>query len=270
MSLLELRKAFFSFGPDTRVLRGVSLVLEPGTVAAVLGPNGAGKSTLLDICLGWKKPSEGVVLLDGRPLEEWSRAERGRRMSLVPQRENLRFDVTVLDYVLLGRAPHLGPLEGPGRADTEIARESLRAAGILRLADRSIAALSGGEYQLMLIARSLAQKASLLLLDEPGSQLDPAHQLSIMRLLRSLSERGIAVLFTSHSPQTAAAFADTVHLLKGGRFRVSGTPHEALTPDHLHDLYGVRFSVRWGRDGFSCAPIAPTRRSSRTRGGTRA
>jgi iron complex transport system ATP-binding protein len=255
MSILEARKIFFSYGNQRPVLRGLSLLLEPGIIAAVLGPNGAGKSTLLDICLGWKKPAHGMVLLDGRPLDAWSRSERGRKMSLVPQRENIRFDFTVMDYVLLGRAPHLGPLEAPGRADREIARDALGAAGIARLADRFIGALSGGEYQLMLIARSLAQQASLLLLDEPASQLDPAHQLRVMRLLRKLSKRGIAVMFTSHSPQTAAAHADRVCLLKGGRFKVSGSPREALTAERLRELYGVRFTVRWSRAGFSCAPV---------------
>ena len=265
MSILEVKRIVFSFGTEKPVLRGLSLQLERGQVAAILGPNGAGKSTLLDICLGWKKPSEGMVLLDGRSLDDWSRAERGRRMSLVPQRENLRFDFTVMDYVLLGRAPHLGPLEAPGRADKTIARDALRAAGIAKLADRSIAALSGGEYQLMLIARSLAQQASLLLLDEPASQLDPAHQLRVMRLLRKLSRRGIAVLFTSHSPPAAAAFADTIHLLKGGRFRVSGAPRQALTAERLRDLYGVRFTVRWSRSGFSCSPVETKRQSRQDR-----
>jgi iron complex transport system ATP-binding protein len=261
MSILELRKADFSYGNERPVLRGLSFALEPGTVAAVLGPNGAGKSTLLDICLGWKKPSRGVVLLDARPLDAWSRAERGRMVSLVPQRENLRFDFAVLDYVLLGRAPHLGPLQAPGHTDRGIARDALRAAGIPHLAERSIAALSGGEYQLMLIARSLSQQASVLLLDEPASQLDPAHQMRVLRLLRSLADRGIAVLFTSHSPQTAAAFADTVHLLRRGRFAVSAAPRQALTAEHLRLVYGVRFSVRWSRNGFSCAPVESTRHS---------
>jgi iron complex transport system ATP-binding protein len=201
------------------------------------------------------------VQLDGRPLAAWSRAERGRRMSLVPQRENLRFDFTVVDYVLLGRAPHLGPLEAPGAADREIAGDALRAAGIAQLADRSIAALSGGEYQLMLIARSLAQQASLLHLDEPASQLDPAHRQRVMRLLRKLAASGISVLFTSHSPQTAATYADTVHLLKAGRIRTSGTPRQALTASKLRGLYGVRFTTRWSKAGFTCAPVESRRQS---------
>jgi iron complex transport system ATP-binding protein len=254
MKGLDVRSVRFSYpGGSVPVLRDASLVLRPGTVAAILGPNGAGKTTFLDICLGWKKPSAGSVLLGGRPLDEWSRAERGRLLSLVPQRENIRFDFTVLDYVLLGRAPHLGPLEEPGPRDRSVAAGALRRAGIGKLAGRSITTLSGGEYQLMLVARSLAQEAVILLLDEPASQLDPGHQLRVTRLLRGLADRGLAVLLTSHSPQLAAAVADEVHLLSAGRFRHSGTARQALTAESLEEIYGVPFIVRWGKKGFSCS-----------------
>ena len=114
-----------------------------------------------------------------------------------------------------------------------------------RLADRSIATLSGGEYQLVLIARSLAQQPALLLLDEPASQLDPANQLAVIRLLRSLRARGITVLYTSHNPQAAAIAADTIHMLKGGRFAVSGPPRQVLTGANLRRVYGVPFHVTW-------------------------
>jgi iron complex transport system ATP-binding protein len=252
MNVLEVRKAGFSYPGARPVLKDLSFALTEGTIAAILGPNGAGKSTLLDICLGWRLPDRGAVLLAGRPLHDWSRGERGRLMSLVPQRENVRFDFSVVDYVLLGRAPHLRPLEAPGRRDREIALEALAAAGVAELADRSITTLSGGEYQLMLIARSLTQQPTVLLLDEPASQLDPAHQLRVIRLLKKLSGAGITVLFTSHSPQTAAVVADSIHLLKAGRFRYSGSPREVLTEKNLQAVYGVPFKVSWTRGIFSC------------------
>lgn len=252
MSILEVRQAVFSYPGARPVLDGLTFSLEEGTIAAILGPNGAGKSTLLDICLGWKQPDRGAVLLAGKPLSDWSRGERGRMISLVPQRENVRFDFTVTEYVLLGRAPHLRPLEAPGTRDRAIAREALFAAGVAGLADRSVTTLSGGEYQLMLIARSLTQQPSLLLLDEPASQLDPGHELRVMRLLKRLSRQGITVLFTSHSPHTAAFVADTIHLLKAGRFRFSGRPREALTEKNLQAVYGVPFKVGWNRGVFSC------------------
>ncbi len=248
MSLLELRKVWFAHQGRQSVLRNLSLEVEEGSIAAILGPNGSGKTTLLDICLGWRRPARGDVVLKGRQLADFTRRERGTLMSLVPQRENVRFEYTVTEYVLLGRAPYLGPLEAPGRVDERIAREALAAAGIARLAQRSIATLSGGEYQLMLIARSLAQSPALLLLDEPASQLDPGNQLAVIRLLKGLRSRGITVLYTSHDPQAAAIAADTIHMLKNGRFAVSGPPREVLTSAALEKIYGVPFRVSWKRE----------------------
>jgi iron complex transport system ATP-binding protein len=248
VSLLELRKVWFAHQGRQSVLRNLSLEVEEGSIAAILGPNGSGKTTLLDICLGWRRPARGDVVLKGRRLADFTRRERGTLMSLVPQRENVRFEYTVMEYVLLGRAPYLGPLEAPGSVDERIAREALAAAGIARLAQRSIATLSGGEYQLMLIARSLAQSPALLLLDEPASQLDPGNQLAVIRLLKSLRSRGITVVYTSHNPQAAAIAADTIHMLKNGNFAASGPPREVLTGAVLQRVYGVPFRVSWKRD----------------------
>jgi iron complex transport system ATP-binding protein len=248
-AVLEARGISVAFAGRGSVLRNLSFAVESGTVTAVLGPNGSGKTTLLDVCLGWRKPNRGTVLLHGRPLASWGRREQARMMSLVPQRENVRFDFTVTDYVLLGRSPHLPVLGVPGPGDLAIARDALRTAGIAGLAERSIATLSGGEYQLMLVARSLAQQSTLLLLDEPASQLDPAHRLRVTVLLRRLADRGLAVVYTSHDPQAAAAAADTVHLLWKGRFAFSGTPRRTLTPESLRAVYGVPFRVAWTRHG---------------------
>jgi iron complex transport system ATP-binding protein len=253
MTLLEVRGVSFSYPGGPLVLRDVSLAVERGSIGALLGPNGVGKSTLLDLCLGWRDPDLGEVLLGGSHVRELGRSERGRLLSLVPQRENVRFDFSVLDYVLLGRAPHLAPLQSPGAHDRSVAREALKAAGIPGLAGRSITTLSGGEYQLMLIARSLAQEPAVLLMDEPGSHLDPGHRLRVMRTMRSLAGGGIAVLLTSHDPQGAAAVADTIHLMKGGRIVRSGSPRTVLTAAALRDVYGVPFRVRWSAGRFSCS-----------------
>jgi iron complex transport system ATP-binding protein len=271
VSLLALRGITFAHPGGGDVLRGLSLDVEEGSIAAILGPNGSGKTTLLDICLGWRRPARGSVALRGRPLESWSRRERGALMSLVPQRENVRFDFSVREYVLLGRAPHLRPLEAPGRPDEAIVRGALEAAGIARLADRSIATLSGGEYQLMLIARSLAQQPALLLLDEPASQLDPANQLAVIRLLRRLRDRGITVVYTSHNPQAAAIAADVIHMLKAGRFAVSAPPRQALTAENLRRVYGIAFRVSWNgrlphvRWEAEETPVPPQRRGKAAR-----
>ncbi len=248
-NVLEARGISVAFPGRGSVLRSLSFTVLPGTVTAILGPNGSGKTTLLDVCLGWRKPDRGTVLLHGLPLASWGRREQARVMSLVPQRENVRFDFTVTDYVLLGRSPHLPVLGVPGPGDLAIARDAMRTAGIIGLAGRSIATLSGGEYQLMLVARSLAQQATLLLLDEPASQLDPAHRQQVTGLLRRIADRGLAVVYTSHDPQAAAGAADTMHLLSKGRFAFSGTPRQTLTSESLRAVYGVPFRVAWTRWG---------------------
>jgi iron complex transport system ATP-binding protein len=245
VSLLEVRSVSFAWPGGGNVLDGVSLTVEDGAMVAILGPNGAGKTTLLDLCLGWRRPQAGGVFLLGTPLGKLDRGERGRLMSLVPQKENARFDFSVTDYVLLGRAPHLRPLSAPGRKDLAIAMEALKETGLEHLARRSIATLSGGEYQLMLVARSLAQEPTLLLLDEPASQLDPANQLLVIRMLRTLGSRGMSVLYTSHNPQTAAVAADTIHFLARGGLLFSGPPKDVLTEGNLLAVYGVPFRVAW-------------------------
>jgi iron complex transport system ATP-binding protein len=247
--MIALHEVSFRYPGGDEVLRGLSLQTETGTIAAVLGPNGCGKTTMLDICMGWKAPDSGGVLLDGLPLSQWSRRRRGMTMSLVPQRENLRFDFSVHEYVLLGRSPHLSPLALPGRADSAIVENALETVGLRRLAGRPVSALSGGEYRLMLVARSLSQEPSLLLLDEPAGHLDPANAMLIVRLLRKLRDKGVTILYTGHDPQTAAVSADTIHLMSEGRLRYSGRPREVLTEEALAEVYGVRPKIVWIGDG---------------------
>lgn len=242
--MLELSHVHFGFAQKV-VLDDASLTVAKGTVAVLLAPNGAGKSTLLDICLGWRHPRSGRVEIAQRWVEEMSPRELGRTVGLVPQRENLRFDFSVEDYVLLGRGPHLPALGLPGDEDRRIARESLETVGIADLRHQSIMTLSGGEYQLMLIARSLTQQPRLLLLDEPTSQLDPAHRIEILRVIKRLSGRGITVLLTSHSPEIAALVSDEVFLLGSGRISARGAAQDVLTEENLESVYGTKFRISW-------------------------
>jgi len=154
------------------VMEHFSLGIDHGTVTAILGPNGAGKTTLLHLALGWLKPQNGNIELDGRPLTGYSRRELGQWMGLVPQKEYIQFEFSLLEYVLLGRAPHLPPLAMPEEGDYQVASDALERVGLEALQERSILSLSGGERQLVLLARALAQKPRLLLLDEPTSHLD--------------------------------------------------------------------------------------------------
>ena len=224
-------------------LAEVSLDLPKGQVTAVLGPNGAGKSTLLFLALAWLQPCLGRITLDGRPLANYSRREMGRLMGLVPQREHIQFEYSVVEYVLLGRLPHLAPLEQPGEEDYSVAFDALQQVGMDRFAHRSVLKLSGGEKQLVLIARSLAQQPSFLLLDEPTSHLDLHNRSRLIALLRQFQARGVTILMTTHEPELASALASTVILVNEGKVLFCGTAEQALTTENLSSLYRLPVEV---------------------------
>ncbi len=224
-------------------VQDVSLGVGHGSITAILGPNGAGKSTLLFLALAWLQPSRGVIFLDGAPLGQYSRRDMGRMMGLVPQKEHIPFEYSVLEYVLLGRLPYLGPLEQPGDVDYEVSLAAIDQVGLSRLAHRSVFKLSGGERQLALIARSLAQQPRLLLLDEPTSHLDLHNKSLMVALLQRLQAQGVTILMTTHEPDLASVLASTVVLMHEGRVLFSGSPDEALTKDRLSRLYRLPIEV---------------------------
>jgi iron complex transport system ATP-binding protein len=246
--LLAFDRISFGYGAKDRpVLDDLSLVVQAGTVTAILGPNGAGKSTLLHLALGWLRPWSGRVLIDGRPIGTYTRRELGQSLSLVPQVERTPFEYTVMDYVLLARAPYLAPLAMPGSADEQVARDAIEEVGLGRLGGRTITTLSGGERQSVLVARALAQQPRLLLMDEPTSHLDLAHKMKLIHLLRERRSRGTTVLLTTHEPDVAAAIASHVVLMREGRIRGAGELGEVFTAGNLSDTYGV--PVRIARVG---------------------
>jgi len=238
---IELHSVSAGYGrdPESRieVLHDVSLTAAPATVTAILGPNGVGKTTLLNTALGWIRPWHGSVSLAGRPLAGMSGSERGRLISLVPQTDHVPFEYTVLEYVLLGRAPYIGRMNQPTEHDLAVAMESLVLVGIDAMADHGVLETSAGERQLVLLARSLAQEPSVLLLDEPSAHLDLANKRRAVDLLRSQADAGRAVVFTAHEPEFAAAVANRIVLLCEGRVLANGNAADVLTAEHLSTLY---------------------------------
>lgn len=226
-------------GTDRSLFTKVSLTIPHGQTTCLLGPNGAGKTTLLEMILGWRPSCEGPVSIDGRLLSGIPSRERGRLMALVPQDERLPFAYSVLDYLLLGRAPYLPPLATPGPTDRRLAMDSLERVGMAALAGRSVTELSGGELRLVLIARSLVQEPDILLLDEPTNHLDPANRESVIAILSRLHQSGITLIISSHEPDVVIRLAGNIVLLKNGRQPESGSPEKLLTPEHLSQLYGV-------------------------------
>ena len=243
--MLEARDLTIAY--DHRIaVAGLSLTLKPGQVTAIIGPNGAGKSTLLKSLNGQIRPSSGTIILDGQPLERLNRRSISRRIAVVAQEAELRFPVTVLEFVLGGRFAW-AINSGWGwetEHDLQIADAVIREAELAELSGRLMNELSGGERQRALMARALATEAPILLLDEPTANLDLSHQATLLTLVRNRCDRNeAAALVVTHDINLAAQFADNLLLMKDGRALHSGTPDQVLQPQILQDVFAVKVLV---------------------------
>ncbi len=256
--MLEVERLAFGF-PRRSVGREVSFALASGEVMCVLGPNGGGKTTLFRTLLGLLPAQGGEVRLGGDPLPSLSRAEVARRIGYVPQVHQGSFAFSVREMVLMGRTAHLGAFAAPGAQDRDAAAQALESLGIASLAERPFTEISGGERQLALIARALAQAPRLLVMDEPSANLDFGNQVRVLERIAALAARGIAVLFSSHDPDHAFLCAQRALLLAEGRALEVGAPRDVIRPDTLERLYGVSVRVLAAGDGLhTCLPdVAP-------------
>jgi iron complex transport system ATP-binding protein len=221
----------------------LSLSIPGGAITAILGPNGSGKTTLLRLLLGVLRPRQGTIRVAGRPQDSYSRRELSRLVGLVPQDEHIPFDFSILEYVLLGRAPYLGPLATPAEADTHLALDALNAAGLEGMHERPLPNLSGGERQLVVLARALAQQPHILLMDEPTAHLDLGNQGRLLAIVRDLAASGKTVVLTTHDPNLVAAVAGTVVLMRAGQMLDVGPVGSVLTGANLSETYGVPVQV---------------------------
>lgn len=242
--LLAAEDLAFGYPGHPTVGQGVSLALRAGEVLCLLGPNGTGKTTLLKTMLGLLPPHGGRVLAAGEDLAGWPAARRARSLGYVPQSAAPTFPFPVADIVLMGRAARSPLFASPGPADRAAAAAALERVGISTLALRPYSALSGGERQLVLIARALAQAPEVLVLDEPTASLDFANQDTVLDLLSRLAGDGIAILFTTHHPDQAFAVASHVALLRDGGVMAAGETRAVLTGEALTQLYGRPVMVR--------------------------
>jgi iron complex transport system ATP-binding protein len=243
-AILSVSGLSFSYnGGVGDAVHDLTLGIPGGVVTAILGPNGSGKTTLLRLLLGVLRPRRGTIRVAGRPQESYSRRELSQVVGLVPQDEHVPFDFSILEYVLLGRAPYLGPLATPAKEDTRLALEALRAAGLEGMHDRPLPNLSGGERQLAVLARALAQQPRILLMDEPTAHLDLGNQGRLLEIVRELAAGGTTVVLTTHDPNLAAAVAGTAILMRSGRVLDAGPVASVLTAANLSATYDVPVRV---------------------------
>jgi iron complex transport system ATP-binding protein len=223
--------------------RGLDVGLAGGEVLALLGPNGGGKTTLLKTLLGLIRPLGGEVFMVGRPLSRLSVRERARLIAYVPQVHAGAFAFTVEDVVLMGRSAHADLLSRPSTRDRQVAAAMIERLGIAHLSDRPYTMISGGERQLALIARALAQEPRIVVLDEPTASLDFGNQGKVMREIRALAEAGLGVIFSTHDPNHAVRFADRAMLIQDGRCLADGASRAVLTGEALDRLYRSRIET---------------------------
>lgn len=242
--MLEVKNLTFSYSKKKEpVLKDISFCLGEGQVLSLLGPNGTGKTTLLRCILGFQKPSYGTLLLDGNDLLHLGPAQRAKLVAYVPQSSRLTFPYTVMEVVLMGRIGHFGFGSSPKQSDIDASLKALSEMNALKFADKLFQELSGGEKQLVLIARAIAQEAKLLILDEPTANLDFANENRTLLLVRSLAEKGRTVLMTTHSPDHAFITSEKAVLIKDGSVFAEGEVEEVLSSEILSNLYGLEVKV---------------------------
>jgi iron complex transport system ATP-binding protein len=257
--LVDVQEIAFSYTNDPAhyIFRDVSFSIRQGDIFCILGPNGTGKTTLLkcvsNVLQGWR----GTICLDGREISSMETSDVAKVIGFVPQNQVPSFPFQVRDIVVMGRAPHLNVFSYPAKKDREIACAAMETVGILSLADRPCTMLSGGEWQLTLIARALAQEPRVMVLDEPTSHLDLGNQVRILRVVKSLAEGGIGIVMATHFPDHAFIVATEVAIMNRGSFAHKGPPEEVITDCNMKDAYGVDvkvIQVSEGIDRKACFP----------------
>lgn len=245
----------FAYPGGPQLLRDVDLTLEAGQPLCLLGPNGTGKTTLMRCILGFERLAAGRVEIDGRDLATLRRVDAARVMAYVPQDTATVFPFPVFDVVLMGRSPHLRFIAGPTPDDRRVTENALARLGIGHLAERRFHELSGGERQMVLIARALAQGSRLLVMDEPCAGLDLGNEVRLIRVIRTLAREGYGILLTTHDPDHAFAIGGQVALLKDGRLRGPAPPEVLLDGGVLGRLYDAPIDViRLPSGQVHCAP----------------
>jgi iron complex transport system ATP-binding protein len=260
MMELEVRHLFCGY-PGKPIVKDVSLTVRSGELWCLLGPNGVGKTTLFKSILGLLPILGGSILLNGEDVRTWSQRSFARKLGYVAQAHTPPFPFTVIDVVTMGRAAHIGAFASPSAHDIDIAEEVLSAMGLWYLRNATYTQISGGERQLVLIARALAQQPEFLFMDEPTSNLDYGNQVKVLTHILTLTrDQGLGVVMTTHNPNDALLYGSRVAVMgAGGRF-ITGAPHQIITKELLDGLYGVLVQmIPISGNANLCVPVHDTR-----------
>jgi iron complex transport system ATP-binding protein len=243
IQILDIKNISLNFR-DKLILSDVSFSVHAGEFFVIIGPNGAGKTSLLKVLSGLQKSQHGSITIKDKNISKYRRRNLSQIMAIVPQQIEVGFPFTVADTVIMGRTPHLGILGMEGDVDHDIAREAMEFTEVAHLADRKLYQLSGGELQRVIIARAICQQPEIILLDEPTTALDPAHQLKIMDLMEKFRrEQEITIVMVSHDLNLASMYGDRLLLLKDGRVVKTGDPGSVLDRELLEESYGCKMRV---------------------------
>jgi iron complex transport system ATP-binding protein len=246
--ILDVKQAGFRYDPVRMVFSDISFSLGEEEVLCILGPNGIGKSTLIRCLANLHPLFVGSIHLHNRDIRSLNYRDVARIIGYVPQAHEITFPFPVREFVLMGRAPHLGLFESPGKDDCAKADEAIDLTGISSIADKPVNEISGGEYQLAMIARALAQEPEVLLLDEPTSHLDFGNQIRVLEIIDRLARDGLSVIMSSHFPDHAFLSSDNVAIMQYGSFMAYGHADDVITEENLRLTYGVDVSITYSTD----------------------
>ena len=259
---MEIKDLSFSYG-ETQILKHVNFAAYEGQLVALIGLNGAGKSTLFKCILRFLKDYSGHIYLDGEDMKHMSRQQIAKKIAYIPQTTVPVFNYTVLDIVLMGLTGELKLLETPKEEHVRKAERVLADLGISHLRDRGFGRISGGERQLVLLARAIIQDAKILVMDEPTANLDYGNQFRVMERIRGLVEHGYTVIISTHNPEHALLFAEKAFVLQNGEVRAAGPSKTVLTEELMQQLYDVEVRLIdtefRGEDAKVCMPIRSTK-----------
>jgi iron complex transport system ATP-binding protein len=240
---LEVKNATFSYDGKRNIFEDISFSVESGDIFCILGPNGTGKSTLLRCLCNLYELNEGSICIDGKNIMSYTTSKLAKKIGFIPQIHTPTFPYSVLQVVMMGRTPHLNTFATPSEIDYMIAEEALRTVNIEHIRDKPYTELSGGQMQLVLMARVLAQEPEILLLDEPTSHLDVSNQIQTIEMVRKLSRKGLSLVMTSHFPDHTFLSSSKVGIMKDRKFLAIGPADSVVTEENLQDTYGVPIKI---------------------------